>query len=98
MSTDLIRDLLDKVLAAVPSFTREMASELEQQIRAEWGGEEIYVGKTTTGRRGRPSIPIAVQQKAYIDGKTDVPTADLTRKHGISRSTLYRLMKRGPKE
>lgn len=79
-----------------PSLTEEASEEALQQILAALGGEQVIMPKTTQGRAGRPSIPHQVQEAAFKDVLGTDSTATITARHGISRATLYRLMKRGP--
>lgn len=81
---------------AKPGFTQDMADEALLQILAAFNGEQVVMPKTTQGRAGRPSIPHEVQHAAHRDALAGQPDAVIIKKHGISRATLYRLVKRGP--
>lgn len=94
---DVIRWVIDCMLAHEASITEELALIVERECRAEWGGREVRIWKTAEGRPGRPRKVPYVEADAYADGLTAVPTETVLRKHGISRSSLYRLMKRDPK-
>lgn len=72
------------------------ADALMPGFRAMFGGDRYRMPKTAAGTAGRPAIAPEVARRAYEDGLTQTATADITREHGISRATLYRLMKKGP--
>lgn len=95
---DTMRQAFARAREKVPGFTEQMSEEALQQILAALGGEQVVMPKTTRGRSGRPGIPAEVQQVAYRAALTAEPTASITSRTGISRATLYRLMKRGPAE
>jgi len=95
---DIVRWVLDRLLAHDPSITEELTLTVERETRAEWGGQEVRIWKTSTGRVGRPPRTPYDQAKAYADGVGTDTTTEILGKHGISRATLYRLVKRGPGE
>lgn len=68
----------------------DIAQAIERRIRALYGGLRVRIPKR------KKHLNQQQRAAAYIDGLTSTPTAAVLRKHGISRSTLYRLMKRGP--
>lgn len=74
---DLIRSVLVKVMALQPLFTESMALEVEQKIRHEWGGEEVYVGKDM---RRQPHA------RAQIEGDIAAkrPAREIVSEHGVS--------------
>lgn len=86
MAEDLIKDVLDKVKRADPSFTEEMAKRIEEQVRNEWGGSEIYIAKKR--------IPETAKQQAVKDYLDNKPIPEIQKNKGISRSTLYRAIKK----
>jgi hypothetical protein len=94
---DIIRVVIERMCSLYPSYPAELAHAVELQVRAEWGGRALgTVRKTVTGRPGRPPIDATVRQRAYAEILTAEPTEAILRRHGISRASLYRLMKRGP--
>ena len=98
---DVIWRTLELAMLACPAFTVEAARAVETSSRAEFGGERVAVPKTPyhPGRKaGRASVPRETSQALYRDALTNVSTDELVRRHGLSRSTIYRLMKRGPAE
>lgn len=97
---DIVRWFIEAVSARGEScLTPDGLLNLELDARAEWGGQRIeYIAKTMTGRRPT-KLPPAEEQQVYrraID--TDIPSDRLADESGISRSTLYRLLKRGPRK
>jgi hypothetical protein len=93
---DIVAWLKDWLLANDDSITQELVVRMETDARREWGGQEVRVWKTPEGRAGRPPRARYDQAKAYSDGIGGDPTDEVTARHGISRATLYRLVKRGP--
>jgi len=79
-----------------PEITEEASEEVLQQILAALGGEQVIMPKTTQGRSGRPSLPISAQRSAFKAMLGPGQVTDIVKSTGVSRSTLYRLMKRGP--
>lgn len=95
---DIIRWVIDRMMAHEDSITQELALTVEREARAEWGGQRIdYIAKTcaadTEARRalqGAKAVPPDAVQD-YLAGK---PLPEIESEHGISRRTLYRSLKR----
>lgn len=85
---DFVLDLIERVRARMPSLTQEEALALEAEIRTAWGGERPFIAKDL---RRRQHVRAAI----VADGLSAAPTKEVLKKHGISRSTLYRLVKKG---
>jgi len=85
---DLISDIMKRLLAMCgDSFTESQALQIEEQLRQEYGGQEVWVSP-------KPKIPKEAKEKAvadYLDGK---PINEVVAKNGISRATLYRYIKK----
>lgn len=82
----MIRELLRMVAEVQPSFTEDMAAQIERQFRRENGGEKVYIPKFVPMDEKRKAQAV----KAYID---EGPQAACSR-FGMSRATLYRIMKK----
>lgn len=95
---DTLREAFARARAVKPGFTEEMSEEALIQILAALGGEQVILPKTTQGRAGRPAIAPEVHAAVVRDALGNEPTDRITARHGISRSTLYRLMKRNTSE
>lgn len=93
---DLIEDLLAMVRAEFPQCTDSQADRMDERIRELWGGQRLHIAKHKHRKPGRVAKDPQVLQRAYADAIGPEPTAEVTRRHGISRSTLYRLVKKGP--
>lgn len=99
---DIIRWVIECMMRHDDSITQELALTVERESRIEWGGQRIdYIAKTCdaqrTGRAGRPQIAPDVARRAHADALSSAePTGELISRHGISRATFYRLLKRGP--
>ena len=101
MSRDVIWRTLELAMQACPAITTETARGIEARARAEFAGERIDIAKTPyhEGRRaGRKSVPREVSAALYADALTNASTDELVQRHGLSRATIYRLMKKGPAE
>lgn len=68
----------------------DIAQAIERRIRALYGGLRVRIPKR------KKQLTQEQRARAYADGLGPMPTGEVLRKHGISRSTLYRLMKTGP--
>ncbi len=79
-----------------PELTEEASEEVLQQILASLGGEQVIMPKTTQGRAGRPGVPLDAQRAAYQAMLGTEQVSDIASRTGLSRATLYRLIKRGP--
>lgn len=86
---DIVAVLLARVIAMAPGFSAALASQIEQEMRAEFGGQRVRIPK-----RGKYLTP-EQRQEVFKDGLTAMPTPEITAKHKISRATLYREMKKG---
>lgn len=91
-----LRAALAASRAKHPELSEEASEEVLLQILAALGGEQVVFPRTTQGRAGRPPIPRAVQTAAYEATLGADSNEAIIKRHGISRSTLYRLVKRGP--
>lgn len=86
---DIVVIILRRVVALVPEFNREIAGQIEAEMRAAYGGQRVRIPK-----RGKHLTP-EERQALFQDGLTNMPTDEILRKHRISRRTLERQMKRG---
>jgi Mor family transcriptional regulator len=80
---DIVSDMIQALMALAPEFRH--AEELEQRLRHHWGGDSHYIAKSAVqGRRQ------AIQEALSRGEKPQVVQS----RYGISRATIYRLMKR----
>jgi transcriptional regulator of acetoin/glycerol metabolism len=88
MDSDIVRHILDQVLQMAArgggSFDEAMALQIERQMRHEYGGDEVYI-KRESEREARKKLAL---QEAMRTGKP----VEAASRHGISRSTMYRLL------
>jgi DNA invertase Pin-like site-specific DNA recombinase len=88
MKADAIRDLILRLIAAAQQeggFTEAVAFQIEQQFRREHRGDTIYVKEI------REDPPIHKIRQDYLSG---APVDQVAKGAGISRRTMYRLLKR----
>ncbi len=96
---DIIRWVIERMLAHDDSISQELALLVEREARAEWGGKSIeYVPKSCDRKSARRPLSPEVERVVYEHGLSGAPTEELLEQHGVSRATLYRLMKRGPRQ
>jgi hypothetical protein len=86
---DIVLAVLDVVRLTFPELTEAKAKEIEQTVRAKYGGQRFRVAK----RKQHPTR--ADRIKVFEQALTDAPTEQITQDNGISRRTLYRYLKRG---
>lgn len=86
---DIVLEVLARVRACTPHLTDEQATQIERDIRTQFGGMRVRIPK----RKKHPSDE--QRQAIYRDGLTTATDQTIQQTHGISRSTLYRLLKRG---
>lgn len=91
MNLDPDPDIVDVILQACEALglASDLARQVEAQVRTEYGGLRVRIPK----RKKHPSE--RQRAKAFEDGLSGMSTEEVTAKHGISRATLYRLMKTG---
>lgn len=94
MSTrpDPITWVIDWMVRHHPEITRETVMRCEREARAEYGGEGwAYFARQSDRQRS------ATEKAAYTAALTsNAPMQEIASQHGVSRSTMYRLLKRGP--
>lgn len=86
---DIVEVILQRVIAMAPGFSAALARQIEAEVKAQYGGQRLFVPK------GAKRLTAVQRQAVYQDGLTNMPTAEITAKHKISRATLYREMKKG---
>lgn len=87
---DIVREILLQVAAVAPQCGPDLMRRIELDVRQRFGGRRWFVAK---GKQTR--LTPEQRRQAFVDGLGGASTDDIARKHGIDRSTLYRLMKRG---
>lgn len=94
---DIIRWVIDWMLANEQCIKEELALRCEREARAEWGGQRVdYVAKHCAAdkpaRTGPPAkaLPEAAVQD-YVAGRQ---LSEISVAYGVSRASLYRGLKR----
>lgn len=93
----MIREFLDLGLG----ITSEQAAAIERRLKERYGDRRIRVKKKlqlSESRINGVGLPDSVRVQVYRDGLTNMSNEEITRKHGVSRSTIYRWMKTPPRE
>lgn len=86
---DIVLLVLQKVIEMAPGFSAALAKQIEQEVKEKHGGQRVFVPKGA--RRMSDTERLAV----YQDGLTNMETQEISSKHNVSRSTIYRIMKTG---
>lgn len=68
-------------------FTPEMQRRVDEEIRSQWGGQEVYVKKHNVDPEAR-----ATEVRAKYNGRN---RKELMAEHNISRSQFYRFINGG---
>ncbi len=82
---DIVRWMLDRMLELDPR-TAAIAETMEAEVRGLFGGREVRVWRTPSGRVGRPPAAV-VEAMAVVTSGRAATTG------GIDRAGMYRLMK-----
>lgn len=86
---DIVLVVLQRVRAQVPGLADEVIRQIEADVRAQYGGLRVRIPK-------RGKHPSATQRAAVLrDALTPASDSEITGRHGISRASLYRYVKRG---
>ena len=86
---DIVELVLRRVIATTPNFSEAAAKEIEREIKDQFGGRRFFLPK------GAKRLTHEEREALFKDGLTNMTTAEITEKHKISRSTMYRAMKQG---
>lgn len=86
---DILVLLIARVRAAGVSMSDEQAQQIESGLRNELGGLRTRIPK----RRKHPTKE--KREEIFQDALGDATDEEITRRHGISRRTLYNYLKRG---
>jgi NAD-dependent oxidoreductase involved in siderophore biosynthesis len=86
---DVIRWVLDWLLAHEDSITEHLALECERAARHHWGGDTVtYIARVCEADRG------ASVRAALADVQGGASPGEAARRHGVDRSTLWRAQQR----
>lgn len=91
----MIREVIDMHLV-----TPAQAADIERRLKERYGDRRIRVKKKlqfSESRINGVGLPDSVRAQVYRDGLTSMSNEEITRKHGVSRATIYRWMKTPPK-
>lgn len=82
---DLLRRIIETIQEMHPSFTDDLAREIESSLRAEFAGETAYIYKH---KAERDRLMFEVRQR--FNGRN---ATEIARELGIGRTTVYRIIK-----
>lgn len=85
--TDIVDEILVKVQEIDDGLTPEKALKIETAIRKAYGGSRVYVRQASKVEQQKIAEKVT---RDYLDGSVE----QVTSKHGISRATMYRMIKR----
>lgn len=89
MEPDIVALVLQKVIEMAPGFSQALARQIELDIKERHGGQRMFVPKGA--KRLTPEQRAAVFQ----DGLSNMDNDEISKKHNISKRTIYRVMKTG---
>lgn len=89
---DGLREAFRAVQFERPELTDDIVEAALMQIVFVLGGERVVIPKNIRSRR----LSAETRAAAYAD-RYSGPRGEIAMRHGISRATLYRLMKKGTK-
>ena len=83
-------DIVQLILAACQAegFDPSIASMIEKKICEQYGGQRVYIHK-------KNRLTDQERKQVFNEGLSSKSTKQITDEQGISRATLYRLMKKG---
>lgn len=80
---DILKRIIERLREIEPSFSEDVAVQIEQQIRQEYAGERVYIPKHDPDRRAKVL-------KRFNGNNVD----DVARQFGVHRVTVYRFLRR----
>ncbi len=86
---DIVAVILEMVTALSPEFSHAIAHEIEQHVRKTYGGRRLFVPKTVK------RMTNAERHAVFEDSLGNMSATEITKKHKISRATLYRIRQNG---
>lgn len=92
----MLREVLDLKLV-----TPAQAADIERRLKERYGDRRIRVKKKlqfSDARSNGVGLSDELRVQVYRDGLTSMSNEEITRKHGVSRATVYRWMKTPPKQ
>ena len=90
---DIVHEIFQRIRArmqeahGLPHEVVNLLELAEAEARLEFGGQRI----TVTGVKADPARKAAAVTRDYL---SDLPVQEVASRHGISRATMYRLLKR----
>ncbi len=86
---DVVAYTLQMVIAMAPQFSAVLAKQIEEKVKAEFGGRRLFLPK------GAKRLTPEQRQAVFADGLTNMPDDAILQKHQVSKTTLWRIMKSG---
>jgi Mor family transcriptional regulator len=86
---DVVAYTLQMVISMAPTFSAALAKQIEEQVKAQFGGRRLFLPK------GAKRLTPEQRQAVFKDGITNMEDAEIIKKHNISNTTLWRIMKSG---
>lgn len=97
---DIVIAMIREVLELGVGITTDQAAAIERRLKERYGDRRIRVKKKlqlSEARINGVGLPDSVRAQVYRDGLTNMSNEEITRKHGVSRATIYRWMKAPPR-
>ena len=81
---DIVEDILTRLAQHVPGVTPEATARIERDVRHQWGGNEVYVGKRMSSRTRLSLVGHGLRQQK--------PLGQIFKEAGVSTRTGYRML------
>jgi len=89
---DIVIAMIREVLELGVGITTDQAAAIERRLKERYGDQRVRVKKKLQLSESNP-----LRAQVYRDGLTNMSNEEITRKHGVSRATIYRWMKAPPR-
>ena len=90
---DIVHELIERAKVRIaerfglPEEVADLLNLVEREVKHDYGGERVTIS--------RPDDPVeAKAARVTRDYLSNLDTQDITSRHGISRATMYRYLKR----
>jgi Mor family transcriptional regulator len=87
LSDDIVEDILRRVIAMAPGFSAALAKQIEEGVRADWGGQQAYIGKRQGDQRNERNA--AIRRDFYMHG---MHIGALCRVYKLTRVQIWRIV------
>jgi len=87
---DIVLAVLQRIRVHLPATPPELLASIEADIKTQYGGQRVRIPKR------RKHLNPAERAHVYTQGLTAATDQQIQAETGVSRATIYRIMKTGP--